>query len=134
MSNNELAYWQRVLLGIEKPTKGWIQVKNNTLYRRSSWTYYKGKRIRGWLPVFTKDNKDWIGYNYSGKDYASYLLRHPHYHDTWHPKLKWVEIGRGIGNRDTSSEWRYTMLNHKVITKMINPTLDMLLPFGTFEE
>jgi hypothetical protein len=65
---------------------------------------------------------------------ATHLLKDEHLFNWRWRSLKWVEIGRGIGGRGTGYEWNTVLGNSQVITKMINPTLDMLLPVDTFRE
>tara|TARA_R110000823_G_scaffold206825_6_gene337533 strand:+ start:1659 stop:2066 length:408 start_codon:yes stop_codon:yes gene_type:complete len=128
----ELHDHQQYILGSKSSPYRGYQVNGNTLYWRVGWVFYKDKRVRGWLPILTKDNDDWIGYNYSTKDLATYFLSHSQSYR--YPNLKWIEIGRGIGNRYTTTLWRQTQSTRLEWTKMINPTLDMLLPLNTFEE
>ena len=135
MSNNELTHYQKVLLGEETLSNDWYKFKGDTIYARARYCYIKNKRIRGWLPILTYDGKDWVGYNYSAKDFATYLLRNPDQFRWRYEKLKWVEIGRGIGCQGTSRFWSWTRNFSSFITKMINPTSDMLLPEDTvFDE
>ena len=134
MSNNDLTHFQKAILSKGKINRHDLKLKGDTIYRRAGYCYIKSKRVRGWLPILTKDGEDWVGYNYSAKDMATYILRHPDQLNWRYEKLKWVELGRGIGCQGTNRFWRWTMHFRPFITKMINPTLDMLLPVDTFEE
>lgn len=134
----ELNYYQRLTLRIEDVHNRYgrtdLAVKDQTLYRKCRWTYVKNKRIWGWLPVLKKEGSDWIGYNYSAKDMATHLLNNEDLFKWRWQSLKWAEIGRSIGGRGTTYEWNTIKANSNIITKMINPTLDMLLPIDTFRE
>ena len=136
--NNELTHYQLLLLGNTTGGTGRIdiKVKGDSLYRKIYWCHLKGgKRIRGWLPILTYDGKDWIGYNYSARDMASELMVKEYMFRHYYHNLKWVEIGRGIGCKGTARFWRWTGAFQSFITKMINPTEDMLLPDDTvFDE
>ena len=134
MSNNGLTHFQKAILGEVEVNRSSLKLKGDTIYKRAGYCYIKSKRIRGWLPVLTKDGEDWVGYNYSAKDMATYLLRNPDQFEWRYTELKWVELGRTIGCQGTSRFWRWTRNINNIITKMINPTLDMLLPVDTFEE
>tara|TARA_Y100000034_G_scaffold125602_1_gene175551 strand:- start:427 stop:822 length:396 start_codon:yes stop_codon:yes gene_type:complete len=130
MKNNR---WKDVLLGLTPVPSSSYRIRDNTLYRRNHWVYVKGSRIKAWAPVLKVDGEDWIGYNYSAKDFATHLLQNEGMFAFRYVNLRWVEIGRGIGGRGTSSEWNFTRNNSEILTKMINPTLDMLLPLDAFE-
>jgi len=131
--NNEINYHQRAIEGTEPVSNGY-RVKDSTLYRKCNWTYVNNKRISGYLPVLKKDGSEWVGYNYSARDMATAFLHNDSMFSRCYHSLKWVEIGRGIGGRGTSYEWQITRINARIITKMINPTIDMLLPMDAFEE
>tara|TARA_R110000824_G_scaffold129473_3_gene290738 strand:+ start:1102 stop:1509 length:408 start_codon:yes stop_codon:yes gene_type:complete len=134
MINNDLSHYQKAILR-EVILRDDLKLKGDTIYRRAWLCWVKNKRIRGWLPILTKDGEDWVGYNYSAKDMATYILRNPSQLSWRYLKLKWVELGRTIGCQGTSRFWRWTRNFSPFITKMINPTLDMVLPEDTvFDE
>ena len=128
--SNELTMRQRYILGTEEYRKDVFKVINNTLYYRYKWGSWKGQNLYQdyWYPVLTKKGKHWIGYNYSAKPcFATYLLKRPN-HEKWRfEKLKWVEIGRGIGGKGLTRLWDGQWREHSVWTKVINPTVDMLI-------
>ena len=106
------------------------KVVNDTLYYRYSWGSWKGVNTWQdyWYPVLTKKGKHWIGYNYSPKPcFATYLLKMPN-HENWrYQNLKWVELGRGIGGKGLRRLWEGQWQEHPIWTKVINPTVDMLI-------
>jgi hypothetical protein len=129
--SDKLTERQKFLLGIKETDKRFYKVVKDTLYYRYKWGSWKGNTRNYqdyWYPVLTKKGKDWIGYNYSAKPcFATYLLHRPN-HENWrYQKLKWVELGRGIGNRGLSSLWNGQWRERSIWTKMINPTVDMLI-------
>ena len=129
--SNELTQRQRILLGTQEYRPDIYKVVNNTLYYRYKWGSWKGHSSTYqdyWYPVLTKKGKHWIGYNYSAKPcFATYLLHKPN-HEKWRfENLKWVEIGRGIGGKGLTRLWDGQWQEHSIWTKVINPTVDMLI-------
>tara|TARA_B100001093_G_C26814033_1_gene1008855 strand:- start:856 stop:1266 length:411 start_codon:yes stop_codon:yes gene_type:complete len=129
--SNDLTQRQRMLLGIQEYRPEVFKVVNGTLYYRYKYGMWKGHTRYYqdyWYPVLTKKGKHWIGYNYSPKPcFATYLLHKPN-HENWrYEKLKWVELGRGIGGRGLSRLWDGQWQERSIWTKMINPTVDMLI-------
>ena len=127
--SNLLTYRQKYLLGIEEHPDVY-KVVDDTLYYRYSWGSWKGMNTWQdyWYPVLTKKGKHWIGYNYSPKPcFATYLLQRPN-HEKWrYENLKWVELGRGIGGKGLRRLWEGQWQERSIWTKMINPTVDMLI-------
>jgi len=128
-SNNETyTEYQRYILGRQECSSV-FKVVGNTLYHRAKWVRIKGLRgyKEGWYPILTKDGEDWLGYNYSSKPCLATQFLHTDM--SWRYKnLKWIELGRGIGGRGTTRLWDMQWRERSVITKMINPTMDMILP------
>lgn len=108
----------------------WYKLVDNTLYYRYRWGSWKGSHNYQdrWYPVLSKKGKDWIGYNYSVKPcLATYLLHHPSEFTWKYPKLKWVELGRGIGGKGLRRLWENQWREKSILTKVINPTVEMLI-------
>ena len=121
---------QRYLLGTEEYPDVY-KVVNGTLYYRYKWGSWKGHARQYqdyWYPVLTKKGKQWIGYNYSPKPcLATHILHHQSELKWRYESLKWVEIGRGIGGKGLSRLWDGQWRENEIITRMINPTKDMLI-------
>ena len=128
-----LTHFQEVLLGNRDHIgRNDIALLGNTLYRRCFYDHdKKNNRIRGWLPILKLEEGQWVGYNYSGKDFASYLLNNQWQRSHYWSELKYVQIGRGIGCKGTKRLWSWQCSFKRFMTKMINPTMDMLLPEDT---
>ena len=130
--SNELTDRQRMILNPENYVLDtrFYKVVDNTLYYRYKWGTWKGQDLYQdrWYPVLTKKGKHWIGYNYSVKPcLATYLLHHPS-EFTWRfQKLKWVELGRGIGGKGLRRLWEQQWQEKSILTKVINPTVEMLI-------
>jgi len=128
--SKKLTQRQRYILGTEEYRTDLFKVVDGTLYYRYKWGSWKGENLYQdyWYPVLTKKGKQWIGYNYSAKPcLATHILHHQSELRWRYESLKWVEIGRGIGGKGLSRLWESQWRELAIITRMINPTKDMLI-------
>ena len=98
------------------------KVRNRTLWMKPRWGNFDDM----WYPIVSvTEDYTVIGFNYTAKDMASFILQRGWFTEMRAPFLKWVEIGRGIGNKSTRSQERAVPLY--ALDLMFNPTQDMLV-------
>ncbi len=98
------------------------KVRNRTLWQKPRW----GNFDELWYPIVSvTEDYTVIGFNYTAKDMASFFLQRESFREFRAPNLKWVEIGRGIGNKSTRNQEGAVPLS--ALDVMFNPTRDMLV-------
>jgi len=122
----DMGRWQiNVILNGQYDNKTYscrYKVRNRTLWMKPRW----GNFDDVWYPIVSiTEDYTVIGFNYTAKDMASFILQRDWFTKMKAPFLKWVEIGRGIGNKSTRSQERDTPLG--ALDLMFNPTSDMLV-------